>query len=283
MPFTFYTLGGLQFWEDVFYYQKWRIQRNTFTNKYRLLDSWNIRRFSGTYEECRNKFAHFSDVYQLPRQKGHLVIMIHGLGGTANRFSKMQKEMNESHLNAMALTYPSTRKSFKNNCKQIDLLLNNLDDINEVSFITHGIGGVIIREILNKESLWQYRIKLNKVIQINPPNREGRFWDRLKSYRIFKGMFGPMLKEYDSKNLAKIPGFSNNIEFGILCTHNPFFDNIIALMPRSWQKIMPKKDDAYLTGVKDALNVKIWKTNSCASKKVISACINFIKRDNFGI
>ena len=51
--FHFFTLGGKQFWEDVFYYQKWRIQRHYRTRKYRLLDNWDICRAKGTFEECR--------------------------------------------------------------------------------------------------------------------------------------------------------------------------------------------------------------------------------------
>ena len=283
MSFAFFTLGGLQLWEDVFYYQKWRIQRNCITNKYRLLDAWDIRRRNGTYEQCREAFEYFNDVYQLSRQKGHLVVMIHGLAGTKNRFSGMINEMRSAGLNTMALNYPSTRKNIKATVKQIDLFLNNLEDINEISFITHGVGGIIIRELLNIESLWQFRIKLNRVIQINPPNRECRFWETIGKYSIFRWIFGPTLKEYDSKSLVKIPGFPKKLEFGILCTHNPIFDKIISIMPKSWQKIVPKKDDAFLTGVKDAINIKIWKTNSCASKKALSACISFIKRGDFGI
>ena len=44
MRFEFFTMGGSQLWEDVFFYQKWRIQRNYRTKEYRLLDPWDIQR-----------------------------------------------------------------------------------------------------------------------------------------------------------------------------------------------------------------------------------------------
>ena len=59
MKFNFFTFGGSVFWEDVFFYQKWRIQRNCCTKKYRLLDSWDIRRASGTFEDCQKAFIKY--------------------------------------------------------------------------------------------------------------------------------------------------------------------------------------------------------------------------------
>ena len=55
----FYTMGGGHFWEDVFFYQKWRIQRNYISKKCRLLDNWDISRFEGSFEECRKSFIQY--------------------------------------------------------------------------------------------------------------------------------------------------------------------------------------------------------------------------------
>ena len=68
MRFDFFTLGGSQFWEDVFFYQKWRIQRNYKTKQYRLLDNWDIRRAEGRFENCRRAFLKYIEVFQLSRQ-----------------------------------------------------------------------------------------------------------------------------------------------------------------------------------------------------------------------
>src|SRR6187200_1552448 len=50
------TLGGDQFWADEFIRSGWRIQRNTFSGHYRLLDTDNYRRALGTYDACRARF-----------------------------------------------------------------------------------------------------------------------------------------------------------------------------------------------------------------------------------
>ena len=76
MNIDFYTFGGSFFWEDVFFYQKWRIQRHCFTKRYRLLDSWDIRRASGTFEKCQKAFIKYMDCYEITKQNSHMVIWI---------------------------------------------------------------------------------------------------------------------------------------------------------------------------------------------------------------
>ena len=86
MAFCFFTMGGKQFWEDFLFYQKWRIQRHWRTKKYRLLDKWDICRATGTFEECRTSLVKMIEAYEIKRQSGKLVILIHGLGESKNVF-----------------------------------------------------------------------------------------------------------------------------------------------------------------------------------------------------
>ena len=91
MKFNFFTFGGSQFWEDVFFYQKWRIQRNYHSKIYRLLDNWDIKRAEGSFEQCRKAFVKYIEVYEIPRQSGELIILLHGLGNTKNVFQRERK------------------------------------------------------------------------------------------------------------------------------------------------------------------------------------------------
>ena len=89
MENDFYTLGGSHFWEDVFFYQKWRIQRNYVTKSCRLLDNWDIRRHEGSFEECREAFVKYIDAYEIARPNGHMIIMIHSIGQSKNIFKRL--------------------------------------------------------------------------------------------------------------------------------------------------------------------------------------------------
>ena len=52
MKFDFFTLGGRFRWEDIYNYQGWRIQRHVKNRRYRLLDSNDVRRDSGSFAHC---------------------------------------------------------------------------------------------------------------------------------------------------------------------------------------------------------------------------------------
>ena len=106
MKSDFFTFGGGHAWEDVFFYQKWRIQRNYTSKKCRLLDNWDIRRHEGTFEECRKAFIKYIEAYELARQKGHMVIMIPGLGESKNVFKPLWREVLKDRFMVAAVNYP---------------------------------------------------------------------------------------------------------------------------------------------------------------------------------
>ena len=81
MAFTFFTLGGRQFWEDIYVYQKWRIQRNCITKHYRLLDNWDIRRAGGNFEQCSRALARCAEIIPPAHPKTKAVVPLHGPEG----------------------------------------------------------------------------------------------------------------------------------------------------------------------------------------------------------
>lgn len=179
MAFTFFTLGGRQFWEDIYVYQKWRIQRNCITKHYRLLDNWDIRRAGGSFEQCSRALTRCAEIFQLTPPKTKAVVLLHELAGNKNQFNQMVKMAESAGFSAIAVNYPSTRKELRAHVRQLELLLNSLEYVKEVSFITAGIGGLLVRLLLAADSQWKKKIKTGRIVQIDPPNRGFRLWERL--------------------------------------------------------------------------------------------------------
>ena len=123
MQINFFSFGGGQFWADVFFYQKWRIQRNCISKSYRLLDPWDIVRYKGSFESCRKAFVEFIDIYELPRQKGSMIIMLHGFGQTKNVFKPLWRKALERGFMAAAINYPSMQAASESHIKQLMFLL----------------------------------------------------------------------------------------------------------------------------------------------------------------
>lgn len=217
MKFNFWTLGGGHFWEDVFFYQKWRIQRHSSAKTYRLLDNWDVRRYEGTFNECYQAFVKNIEIYELSRQTGHMIIMIPGLFESKNIFKPLWREaINKGYLVA-AINYPSTLKSSDSHAKQVDFLLNHLEDVEKISFITKGSGVLVLDKLMQSKSLWRNKLKLNKIIAINPPHKLNPIQKLIASFSFIKWLLGPMLQELNKykpsnypKEIMTIKNFNKN-------------------------------------------------------------------------
>lgn len=280
MTFTFFTLGGKQLWEDLFFYQGWRIQRNCLTRKYRLLDSWDIRRESGSLLRCQNAFIHYIDVYQLLRPKQKAVIFLHGLGRTKDMFDAMAQNFTKEGFTAIAINYPSLCKSFDTIVNQMEFLLKNLKDIQEVNFIAHGLGGLILRKLLNKNGSWRRKIKTNRIVAIDVPNRGWKAGEILSRNKIAVQAI-PVLRIYESYFIGELPDFPKNLDIGILTTWNPFIRLFTNILPAAWRRLFLNAKDSHINSAKEIFAAKYLRLNQCASQKIITHCINFIKYGKF--
>ena len=70
------TLGGRQFWGDVFFLRGFRIQQNVFTGHYRLLDADDRRYASGSLEECQATLRQIRDTKGLQPDTGHVILFL---------------------------------------------------------------------------------------------------------------------------------------------------------------------------------------------------------------
>lgn len=278
--FHFFTLGGKQFWEDVFYYQKWRIQRHYRTKKYRLLDNWDICRAKGSFEECRTAFVKFIEVYEISRQSGKMIILLHGLGESKNIFKPLIKPLEKEGYHVVAINYPSTRKSIKAHIDQLDFFLTHIEDISEVSFITKGTACLLLRHLLNESFEWSKKFNIGKIINVNPANLGSESCSVLSRYKIFNFIFGKALKDCSPDNAQYIPQLPENYPLGLIFCET-YFDKFTAPITTRYKGIdipgeKKEKDfSPYRIYIKNAdLNV-------FDNPKLIEACISFLNDGKF--
>ena len=122
---------------------------------------------------------------------------------------------------AAAINYPSTRKRIDSHVRQLEFLLNHLEDVQEVSFVTKGVGGIVLRKLMALESPWQKKLKIRRIVQVCPPNQGSRLFAKLEKYSFFRWLLGPILKEVSPNNMIFIPNFPKGTEFGIIATDFP--------------------------------------------------------------
>ena len=281
MAFNFFTFGGSQFWEDVLFYQKWRIQRHWLTKKYRLLDNWDIRRESGSFDKCRRALEKYIGIFQISTPNSNAVLMLHGLGGNKNEFKKMIAMAESLKLTAIAVNYPSTRKNFNAHIRQLEALLSGLTGIKELSFIGEGLGALLLRQLLASDSLQAKKIKPGRVIQINAPNRGCLLWEKLAKCKPALFILGPTIQYGTTRKAAEIPMFASGTNPGVINTHNRVTVFLQRALPQSLRFIFRRSADSYLPDMGDIAEIDTWHFNPLADKKVVDACKCFLLTGKF--
>jgi len=278
--FEFFTLGGSQRWEDVFFYQKWRIQRNYKTKEYRLLDNWDIRRESGSFDDCYKTFLKVIDIYQLSRQRGHMVIMIPGIAQSKNIFKPLWREVTKYDFMVAALNYPSTYKKIDSHIRQLDFFLNHLEDVKEISFVTYGSGALILRKLLYFDAEWKKKIKIKKIIEINPPSHGSKFWKNLSRYQWANKLFGPIIHDLTPNGVKKIPEYDKKFKVGIIYA-TTWWISLCEYLPECIRNFLPFYEDYVHGDIKNVIKINSKTMSILTSPDVASKCVRFLKQGDF--
>ena len=280
MKFVFFTLGGKQFWQDLFFYQGWRIQRNL-VGKFRLLDPWDIRRESGTLRKCQNAFIRYVEVYQMLKQKEKAVIFLHGWGRSKDVCKRMAERSESEGWLPVAINYPSLFKSPDVMVSHIGMLLDDLRNVKEVSFVAKGLGGLFLRILLAKNAEWQKNVKISKIIVIDSPRHDWGIISKLRKWKLGTKLLGPAMRLYEKNNISKLPDFPKNIDTGILTTWNPVVRLLLKIFPKTWRVLLPAARESHLEYAKDIFSIKCYGFNACSNNRLIQACISFLKNGKF--
>jgi hypothetical protein len=220
------TLGGEQFWSDELVYGQWRIQRNEVTGHFRLLDPANVRRAWGTDEQCRAALAELKRSEMLPPLDGRAVITLHGFGRTRNHMAALG-EVLEKHgqVTWINVSYASTRRSLDDHAESLARVLDGLEGIDEIDFVCHSLGNLIVRRYLGEASRTQPRWKpdprIKRMVMLGPPNNGAKLAEvvaeLLHDNDLARLIVGPsawqLARQWDeARKFLATPTF----EFGIL-------------------------------------------------------------------
>ncbi len=215
MKFDFFTFGGRFFWEDVFNYQNWVIQRHVRTKKYRLLDNYSIRRESGSFEECKNTLLKYIDAYELESPYSDSVILLHNFGRTKFSMKRIAESLKDLKTNIIAFNYPFLHKNLNYQADILCSFIKNLDTQGKTYFITNGAGCLLLRRFLSQvDDYREYHIA--GVLDINPLNSGSDLADLLCRSNFFRQILGPMLISITPKKAMELPKLPKEIKHSLL-------------------------------------------------------------------
>ena len=272
------TLGGTQLWRDAHVFAGWRIQENVLTGHFRLLDTEEIRRAWGSYAQCKERLDDLERIEDIQPPGQHLVLLVHGILRSTGTFSALEKALIETGFDAVAISYPSSRGTIEEHAEGLARLLDRQDGTETVSFVTHSMGGLVVRHLLARDGAWKRRIEVRRIVLIAPPNRGSAIARLLEDVPAYRWIFGAAGQQLTPAEVSKAPGLDR--PFAIIAGGKG--DG------RGFNPLLPGDDDGTvgvaetrLEGAADFLVVPEIHALISNHRETIRATIDFLKHGKF--
>jgi pimeloyl-ACP methyl ester carboxylesterase len=219
---TSQSLGGQYCWADELVYFGWRIQRNTFTGHCRLLDEDRRRHAFGSFETCLAKLEEIKRQKKLPPMKGKAVLVLGGLGDARAIPENMARFLHDrGGYMSQCVAYPSLFDEIGQHAKSLDSVVRHLDGVEEIDFVGHSLGNLVIRRYLGdqtdaaKGKKPDKRIK--RIVMLGPPNQGAELAEKLGDYPAFIAAFGESGQQLGKRWKELKPTLTTpECEFGII-------------------------------------------------------------------
>ena len=266
-------------WEDIYNYQDWVIQRHIMTQHCRLLDPLNIRRHSGSFEQCKETLLKYIEAYELDDLYDDTVIILHGFAGTKKSVKYIAESLKSLKMNVIAIGYPSLRRGTSYHATMLSLFLKNIDIKGKLYIINVGASCLITRKLLTRSNNYRH-YNIARVLDINPINSGSDLAEILAKTKIFNFLLGPMLEDISTPKATAVAHLPYDIEHGIIFA--PLSANDIS------KKILQRVDNfSFTTPPSEETYAQIVKTlensyfSPLKSAELQQACRDFIQFGKF--
>jgi len=211
-----------------------------------------------------------------------VVVLVHGFLRTKNSMYFLQKALEDRGYEVVNRTYPSGENTIENNATFInDFVTDKLRQLpadTELYFVTHSMGGLVVRCYLE-----EYRPEQAKrLIMIAPPNRGATLAEYLDMYPITDSLLGPSGEELamGGDYLANLCGGVPDIEFGIIAGGRGDGEGYSSLLEGDDDGTVSVRT-TYLPGAADFLVLDHIHTFICDHQDTIENVVSFLEDGRF--
>ena len=282
------TFGGQQFWTDVRYVGGWRIQNNSETKHFRLIDSKNVRHAWGNRLHCDQVLDEAIKNGDAKYCQGPLVIILHGLIRSSKSMRPLSRYLqNEGGYTTLNFEYASTRKRVDEHAIALNSVIEGLGpDVTEINLVGHSLGNIVVRRYLADHTEpatgRQGDPRIKRAVMIGPPNQGSRMARLLKSSRLFQtfaGASGSQLSR--SWDELKPTLTTPNFEFGIIAGGQESDRDLSNFVLNGKDDFTVSVEETKLDGARDFLIRPLFHSTMMKDPEVLKATLNFLKDGYF--
>ena len=116
------------------------------------------------------------------------VVLLHGLARSTQSMAKIERTLEKKGYEVLNIGYPSRKFTVEKLSEIVrDEIVKNLEDAERIHFVTHSMGGIIVRYIQQRFPI----DNIGNVVMLSPPNQGSEVVDKLGSFKVFKWINGP--------------------------------------------------------------------------------------------
>lgn len=211
---------------------------------------------------------------------GEYVVLLHGLARTSNSMGKMQKALTAAGYRTCNIGYPSTKATVEE-LATIHVLPAIRDCVPDsttrLSFVTHSMGGIILRQLVADDSLKH----VGRVVMLGPPNAGSEVTDKLKRNWLYRQVNGPAGDQLGTRpdDVPKRLG-SVDFELGVIAG-NRSINPILSMMIPGPDDGKVSIENAKLDGMRDFLVLETTHTFMMRNRRTIAEVLHFLARGEF--
>jgi pimeloyl-ACP methyl ester carboxylesterase len=210
------------------------------------------------------------------------VVLLHGLARTENSLRKLENAVREAGYVAVNLGYPSREEPIETLASHvIPRALQRCQAANtgQVHFITHSLGGILVRYYLSRHRLGE----LGRVVMLSPPNQGSEAADQLQDLGLYEWFNGPAGQQLVT-GPDGIPTQLGPVDYpvGVITgNRHAFFDSWLADLFPGEHDGKVSVERAKVEGMRDFLVVPYAHPFIMNADEVIGQSLHFLRHGRF--
>ena len=216
-----------------------------------------------------------------PALASDCVVLLHGLARTANSMKKMELGLIEAGFQTANIAYPSREKTVE---QLADIAIPQglqacraKPDIGRIHFVTHSLGGILVRQYLSASSIDD----LGRVVMLGPPNQGSEAVEGLGGVPGFDWINGPAGRQL-GKGANSVPLQLGPAEFELgIIAGNRTIDPITSSVLENPDDGRVSVTDTRLEGMDDFIVVEHSHAFMMRMREPIELTVRFLKTGSF--
>lgn len=177
------------------------------------------------------------------------VYLVHGYGSLPSAMSLIEKDLKKENFRTFNFGYNSISRDIDSCSKRLYLKIKS-NPVDTVCFVTHSMGGLVVRGLLNFVKTDPAFPIIARIVMIAPPNHGAQIADFFSATSVLKWVLGPNVEHMrtDSNSFASKLPIPRSSELGIILGAR--FDGV------GYNPLIKGDNDGFLTAEKAKLGTE---------------------------